>query len=89
VIEARIKIPAASNSCSPRGKMLLERTHIKKGIQPILLNVIEFGRFSKSSHPEAQQIFRQIMRDQSVKSNADILLRRCAQQLGSDARFRL
>jgi hypothetical protein len=55
-MEARMKIPAASNSCSPRGKMLLERTQIKKGIQPILLKVIELGRFSKSRHPEVQHL---------------------------------
>jgi len=37
VIEARIKIPAASNSCSPRGKILLERTHIKNGYSQFCL----------------------------------------------------
>jgi len=32
--------------------MRLDSTHIKNGIQQILLRVIEFGRFNKSNHPE-------------------------------------
>ncbi len=43
----------------------LDSTQIKKGIQAILLKVIELGRFNKSSHPEGGKSRRQIMRDQS------------------------
>ena len=53
-----------------RRKILLDRTQIRKGIQAILLKVIEFGRFNKSSHPEDAQGCRQIMRDETSKSNA-------------------
>jgi hypothetical protein len=61
-MEAKMNIPAASNSCSPGRKMLLESTQIRNGIQPILLRVIVLGKFNKSSRPE-EQIFFQIMLD--------------------------
>jgi hypothetical protein len=36
--------------------MWLDSTHIKNGIQQILLKVIEFGRFNKSNHPVGPQV---------------------------------